>query len=256
MQKLQIQLDQADRRNAELRKELEGIQAELKAFKTTPAAVLMKKAQRQPPPSAKTEEVMMIKPLGVAETVRASAPTTEPSAFRTNNLLIVSSGDGQKLAAFNTETNETHTVRMSSSNDTPLQIRILAGPGVVALQLKGRTITRIAAASDRSGLWRVQELREPVVAVATPIVGPGVAAYQLGDYVYAFSATAQRWDVVKRPDNAKFFTPIVSPGSVEVRGGGHIFTFSGNTGKWTDLDLNKILDSADEPEKADATPSK
>ena len=133
---------------------------------------------------------------------------------------------GDKVTFVNLETKKSSSVRLSDSKETPLQVTPIWGPNAAALMLKGPTITRIAAASDLNGTWHTQDLREPVKGQAMPIVGPGVVAYGLGRFIYAFSAEAQRWDVVELPKGVHG-TPIVRANSVTVEVPGHIYTFGG-----------------------------
>jgi hypothetical protein len=117
--------------------------------------------------------------------------------------------------------------------------------------LKGPKITRIAASNGLNGAWHIQDLREPVKGEATPILGPGVVAYGLGRYIYAFSAEAQRWDVVELPKGVRG-VPIVGANSVTIEVPGHIYTFGGKTGKWNDLNIRALIETAaakDEPKK-------
>ncbi len=122
---------------------------------------------------------------------------------------------GDKVTFVDLETKKSTSVRLSESKETPLKVSPIWGPNAAALMLRGPKITRIAASSGLNGTWHTQDLREPVKGEAMPIVGPGVVAYGLGRYIYAFSAEAQRWDVAELPKGVHG-TPIVGQNSVTV----------------------------------------
>jgi hypothetical protein len=112
-------------------------------------------------------------------------------------------------------------------------------------------VTRVAAANSLTGVWHTQELREPVKGSASPIVGPGVVAYGLGRYVYAYSAGAQRWGVAELPKGVQA-VPIVGSNTVRVEMPGHIYTFDGQAARWNHVDINALLETAagDDPDKS------
>ena len=75
---------------------------------------------------------------------------------------------------------------------------------ILALNVSGPNVSRIAVyavTSKTGGAWYSQELREPVDD-ARASVSLGAAAYALGRYVYAFSYSAKRWDILELPPGA------------------------------------------------------
>ena len=73
---------------------------------------------------------------------------------------------------------------------------------MTALFLRGSKITGIAASRSFDQPWIMQKLREPFNGTTTPIVGPSIAVYTFGRYLYAFSPKMERWDVVEMPKEA------------------------------------------------------
>jgi hypothetical protein len=220
--KLQAQLDEANRRNAALQKDLLDIRAKVEALDANPPAV----------EEAKEED--------------------KPRLQRYDNKLIIATSPlGDKITFLDLETKKAKSLKLSGSKASPLKVVPIVGPGAVALMLKGPKITRIAASDALTGVWHTQELREPVEGVANPIVGPGVVAYGLGRYVYAFSAKASRWSVVELPEGVQAI-PIVGPGSVTIESGDHMYTLDVETGKWEHIDFRALLDAAVEAEDRDA----
>ena len=76
----------------------------------------------------------------------------------------------------------------AADEDAPLEVNTVRSTNFLALASKGPKITRIAVYDLESGTWHPQDLREPVAGRAMPIVGQGVVVYNLGRYVYAYSA--------------------------------------------------------------------
>jgi RNA polymerase sigma factor (sigma-70 family) len=299
IERLQDQLDESTRRNAELQKQLQDLRAELRALRTArvdddnQARALTKNAEvdtrpyqpgsaaagrnqdfgkafRRPgvmpsslgtmpgpvlpatsgrmDPSVAGGRGGPVMPKGA--TAGGSAGSTDQLRYsRLGNFIIATSPRGNKIKIYSYETQETSSVQLTDSKEAPLEITPIVGPGAVALYIRGPKITQIAAADALNGTWQTQDLREPVEGEAMPIVGPGVIAYGLGRYVYAYSPQARRWDVLKLPAGVTA-APIVSPSTVTVEVGGHIFTFPAKSGTWHDLDLNAILKDDDDKPKA------
>ena len=107
---------------------------------------------------------------------------------------------GNRVALYNIDTKTSQTIELSASRDDPVEVTPISGQDILALGLNGSKITRIAVADLASGTWHPQDLRQPAEGRVSPIVGPGVAVYTLGRYVYAYSATAHRWDVAELPE--------------------------------------------------------
>ena len=122
---------------------------------------------------------------------------------------------------------------------TPIWMTPIWASEVLGLQLKGPKITQTAAACKDSDRWFVQELREPVSGEVTPTVVARGLAFRGGRFLYAFSAPAQRWDVVELKPAAEDkypFTTITNECAVVTEGDTvHIFNFE--TGLWKSSSL-------------------
>ena len=113
--------------------------------------------------------------------------------------------------------------------------------GLLALELQGDKISRIAVLNLENKTWYPLDLREPV-EVAMPSVGAHAVSYSLGRRIYAFSARAKRWDVLEFPEGTHP-AMIVTSASFTYQVKGHLYTFDEETGKWNDLDTNALLDA-------------
>ncbi|MGP0066320.1 MAG: hypothetical protein ACLQGP_22290 [Isosphaeraceae bacterium] len=171
------------------------------------------------------------------------AAAGQPHYSRMDKSVVVTSPAGDTVTFVDLETKKATSVRLSESKETPVKVTPIWGSGVAALMLRGPKITRIAASNGLTGRWHTQDLREPVKGEATPIVGAGVVVYGLGRYIYAFSAEAERWDVIELPKGVRAW-PIVGTNTVTAEIPGHIYTFGGKTGKWNDLDIRALLETA------------
>ena len=274
VEKLQAELDESNRRNAELRKELQDIRAALEALRAAPRLAAGKAAIAE---EVKAKSDATIKGMGgiggggmgfgggglgpdgrtfdgMGRVVGGGGPD-QPRYSRIDHYIFATTPTGDKVQVADIVTGAASTFRLRASKEEPLEVTPIVGPGAVALVLKGPKITRIAAARDLVGPWITQDLREPVEGRASPIVGPGTVAYGLGRYVYAFSPGAGRWGVLELPEGIPA-RPIVGPGTVTVEWAGHIDTFNAKTGAWTDIDIKALLESADDKEKDSPEPKK
>jgi hypothetical protein len=154
--------------------------------------------------------------------------------IQTGQLIVVAAPDGDTVKAYSTETGKTKSLRLTEANDPKLEVTPIVSPGLAALALKGPKITRIAAFSVHDGTWYPQDLREPAQE-AFPIVGPDMAAYSLGRWVYAFSPSAKRWGVLELPEGA-VPNPTVGPDAIICEHDAHLYVFSRKIGRWEDID--------------------
>ncbi|WP_422927984.1 RNA polymerase sigma factor [Singulisphaera sp. PoT] len=154
--------------------------------------------------------------------------------------LLINAPKGNKPTGRERRKDKSQPVPLGTAN-MPTEARPIVGPGVVAMAISGPKITRIVATNNLKGTWIPFELREPVTTgSAMPIVAPGVAAYGLGRYVYAFSPEALKWDVLEVPEGINA-TPIVGPQTVTIEGKGHSFTFDASEAKWIHVNFNDVL---------------
>ena len=177
--------------------------------------------------------------------------STPPRYFRHEHSIIVASPAGDRVTLIDLETKRSQSLELGASKDASLEVMPVLDleKHVVALALKGPKITRIAVADLAGGTWHPQDLREPVEGRAMPVVAPGLVVYHLGRYAYAYSAEAQRWDVVELPERLRA-EPDVGPKGATIEGHGHIYSFIPKTGKWEHIDVRGILDTmGTEPRK-------
>jgi RNA polymerase sigma factor (sigma-70 family) len=259
-------LDDLDRRNHHLQDELRALRKEIAALRDgepaklkTPGAAGSKPASAAPadpsvprnvtidrninPPS---EVSRVVPPPGAADRTTASAAPTGsvPRQFEIGRFILVISPQGNRLALYDPDTERTSTLSLPVEGPAGQVVTPIWAGGVIALQIKGEKISLLAAFDVDHRRWLTHELREPVNE-ATPLVAMNMAAYELGQYVYAFSAVASRWDTLEIPRDSKAHLGLVAESaSFTVRTSGHIFVFSQSSGKWRDIDFNAILDAS------------
>ncbi len=167
-----------------------------------------------------------------------------PQYIMSNQLFVVTSPEGDKATAYSTETGKAKTVRLFEAKGPRRRATPIVSGSVAAYYLKGPNITRLAAFSVTDGSWHTQDLREPADE-ATPIVGQSLVAYGIGRRLYAFSAIANRWDVLELAEGIKP-QPVVGIDWVTFEHDGHLYIFSGKTGKWTDIDTRGNPDTPED----------
>jgi RNA polymerase sigma factor (sigma-70 family) len=151
---------------------------------------------------------------------------------RSQSILVIESPDGKGVAAISTEfehfenndwkryefpTGQTATPIMS--ND------------VLALMMKGETVTEVAAFSAMTGEWKTQRLLNPIKQQIVPVVGLGCALFQEGNNFYAFSAQKGLWDVLSLQGGEKPRASL-SGTDIMVQQGNLIFVFPYKLAKW------------------------
>lgn len=164
--------------------------------------------------------------------------------LQAGKLIVLSSPEGDKITAYSTDTGKAKSLTVAEAKDQKCEVVPIATVGLVALQITGPKVTRIAAFSSSDGTWHSQDLREPV-REAIPVVGQNMVVYTLGRRLYAFSSVSGRWDVIDLPEGAKP-QPSVGAYAITCQHEAHLYVFSANTGEWLDLDSRALGDS---PEK-------
>ncbi len=149
---------------------------------------------------------------------------------RMGSILLVESADGKGYAAMSSEagTGEWKRYQLPAGQTATPQLSF----DVLALAMRGETITEIAAFSATTGEWVPQRLLKPVKEQISPGLWLGCALYQEGNNFYAFSAKPGQWDVLSLPDRekprAEFFGNYIS-----VQQGDQIFVFTLKLAKWS-----------------------
>jgi RNA polymerase sigma factor (sigma-70 family) len=264
--KIQGDLAESARINAELQKELNDLRAELESLRQPAGLPAPSKVSRPASSPAATQNTGG--PPGNLEAYLGGGPIgsfgggmggiggpmggmgrggvgakDRPRYIQTSQLIVVSSPEGDTVTAYSTETGKAKPLRLAKARDTKLKVVPIVSQGLAALYLKGPKITRIAAFSVLDGTWYPQDLREPVDQ-AGPIVGTSLAAYGIGRRIYAFSPVAQRWDVLELPEGA-VAKPALGTDAITCEHNGHLYVFSVKTGKWEDIDTRAAPDDPD-----------
>lgn len=182
-----------------------------------------------------------------------------PQMLEIGRFQIAISASGDKLVARDTQSGETATLELLASAEEPLRVTTLASSGLVALHIEGENIRKLAALSLSDGKWYPIDLVEPVQGKASPVASAEVVYYQLGRRLYAFSAKANRWDVLETPEGVSSFHSA-SNAALSLRySNGSIHKFSAETGKWTHTNVQDLLGEpsveAENVEAEDATPT-
>lgn len=264
--KIQGDLAESARINAELQKELNDLRAELESLRQPAGLPAPSKVGRPASSPAATQNTggppgnlagLGGGPIGgigggtggiggpmMGGIGRAGVGAKDrPRYIQTSQLIVVSSPEGDTVTAYSTETGKAQPLRLAKARDTKLKVVPIVSQGLAALYLKGPKITRIAAFSVLDGTWYPQDLREPVDQ-AGPIVGPSLAAYGIGRRIYAFSPVAKRWDVLELPEGA-VAKPALGTDAITCEHNGHLYVFSVKTGKWEDIDTRAAPDDQD-----------
>jgi hypothetical protein len=256
-------LDDLDRRNHELQKELRALRKEIGALRTGQPE--KPKAADDSGPSIVARPGGAIGRLTTREkpderptiTSRADAPPLSAAIDRDAELpghrengryILVTSPQGDRAAMYDRTTLETKTVRFPVPKGSRHILTTLWTEGIIALQVKGPSVSRIAVylitpGGDAEG-WYSQDLREPVDE-ARVRGGRHRVFYCLGRYVYAFSAWAKRWGVLELPPGSQpnVVEQIGSVNVLTVSNGSHLYEFRVVSGTWHDIDFNAILET-------------
>jgi hypothetical protein len=180
--------------------------------------------------------------------------------FETAGMIVVVSPRGDNVVSFNKLTGARRSMRLADADGPKLTVKPVAGAwdaqgrGVVALEIRGPSVKRLAVASElfynrnSTGTWYSHDLSEPVES-AIPRVGSHTAVYVLGRYVYALAADAGKWDVLELPQGVQP-KPTLRIDSWAVPFGPHLYIF--NNGKWVDVNTDSNVDEDGDPSKANA----
>jgi len=174
-----------------------------------------------------------------------------PLITRWGNFIVATTPEGDRAALYSSETGVSKVVRLSGSKENQHEITPIFYNEIMALQITGPKITRIALFDFKDNSWRIQDLREPVTGASpTPIFNSRTNAitiiYPLGHYFYTFSPPTKSWDTLELAEGAK---PKIAAGAgvtPSFEYDGHIYTLSEKEGKWIDFDARSILDTPDE----------
>ena len=196
-----------------------------------------------------------------------------------DSLVIAYSSTGRVLTGYSTTTGRENTLRIAPDGPDEIRVTPVVGSGLAAIQVEGPKVERIAVFSAADGEWHPQDLREPT-SRAVPMIGANMAAYRIGDRIYAFSGEANRWDVLELPDeppapeegmmgmmpgmmgsggmmmgmggmmsmggtSAARSYPVVGPNCLTYQTDHQLHIFSAATGRWTSLEIENPEESKD-----------
>jgi RNA polymerase sigma factor (sigma-70 family) len=267
LDKVQGELVESARRNAELQKEVQDLRAELEALRAgQPAAAdkqagaqeSKKKAPTNPAPEAAADSKKKAPDDPGADAAVGAAP---PRYIRVrNNLIMITSLEGDKVTLYNTETQKAKSIRLFGTKDAPLEVLAVSGGaplGLGALIVSGSKVTRIATFSG-DGTWYPLRLQEPLLnGRVSPVIHPGMVSYHLGRYYYLFRDFTKRWYVLEPPEGAPANAmAIINENTARVEYDGHIYDYDFTTSKWKHIDVRAILDAFDDEIQDGAEPKK
>ncbi len=165
-----------------------------------------------------------------------------------DSVLVIPS-EQDRVTILNTKTGTRVTQRFP---DGMTAVTPVVSPGMVALFLKGPEVRQVAAYDIQGGKWYPQDLQEPTTE-ASPVTGFQTAYYQLGRFLYVFSAQAKKWGVLElKHDPGRGQVGFTAGGGEEgkmmIPEGDLIHLYDAKTGEWTHIDTR------DDQPKMEATP--
>ena len=144
---IRAELAESARRNAELEKKVEVLAAEIEALRAgQPSA----KAEPTRPDDLATAKGVKDADAKNGEIEERTAP--QSTWINQGQALMVISPEGDKATVYYPATKKALSVRLSENNKTPHEVWPVDGPGLVALFMRGRGITRVAVFNEGSGV--------------------------------------------------------------------------------------------------------
>jgi hypothetical protein len=249
-------LDDLDRRNRALQKELRSLRSEIAALREreTPSPKATNPADLGPrnPTRAGASLPQDRGRRGLTSAGRkpAMAGAGLTQSADDGQFILLAASKGDRVALYDRSTQRAKALRLPVATASSQQVTGIWGTGFLALRITGKAISQIAVFDLKHGRWSTQNLREPV-ELADPLVADSSAAYKLGRYVYAFSALTSRWDMLELPEHGVTASVAASGNTFSFRAGSHLWEFDGASGRWHVIDFDAILDAApsDESEK-------
>ena len=111
----------------------------------------------------------------------------------------------------------------------------LSGGQVIVVVPRSRDA--VLAYSQTLGCWCRQPIKVASNAPILPIVGDDVAAFKIGDEVFAFSAVLARWKSLSLPPDSKAELVVASK-YVTIHAGNVFHVFSPKTCRWSSVNLD------------------
>jgi RNA polymerase sigma factor (sigma-70 family) len=256
-------LDDLDRRNHDLQKELRALRMEIAALRNgEPGAAKAANSRSSGPENAQADDravsrkVTIDRAVNTPTSIARRAPPPEnaagttagagtagavPEYFDNGRFILVTSPQGDRVALYDRNNRKSKTLRLPVAAASGQVVTPVWADQIIALQIKGPKISRIAVYDIDHGRWSTHDLRE-LVDEAKPLVLDYMAAYKLGRYVYGFSVPRERWDVVELAQGSQAIVGIGSDHhKVTVRAGSHLYEFHDSSESWQHFDFNAIL---------------
>jgi RNA polymerase sigma factor (sigma-70 family) len=106
---------------------------------------------------------------------------------------------GNRALAYQLSTRELKAIRLNATLEQPLRVTPVRMETqdlyCMSLRVEGPKITRLALFDLTLGKWFPLDLNEPVSGVVQPMsIGPHTVAYEIGDFLYMFSAKDHTWN--------------------------------------------------------------
>jgi RNA polymerase sigma factor (sigma-70 family) len=153
-------------------------------------------------------------------------PRDPSPVWRSQAILVVQSPDRTAIEAMSLDAGDQAAASWQKFTMPPgVSALPLIGGDALALELRGKTIDRVAAFSRHTGEWKVQRLLKPAEEELSPCLSPGGVIYQVENDVYTFSARTGTWGVLHLEGEEK---PRVAPSEtdIEVLHGNRLYVFS------------------------------
>ena len=183
------------------RKEIERLEAELKAARTVAAGL-----QRQQ--DAARARVPFSPTVAVSPKPSFNTPPADPFALREASPMVLNLRGGDyvlviptgldRATVLNTKTGDRKTCLLPGklTEVTPIIGNGLI-PRLMALGFKGPEIPRIAVFDFEAGEWSTQDLRDPAKGQLDPIIDYSEAVYQSGRSLYYYIGKAMKWGILE-----------------------------------------------------------
>ncbi len=232
---MQEEVARLRRQNTQLQKEVDDLRRQLESMRRPDPAKLPKPAAASDPQRPPGEPGVPIPGLSLHRGGSNSTKKNRLNYVSTGQIIVVVSPDGNTVTAYSTETGKAKSLQLLRHDGAKYKVVPIVSPGLALLHMKGQSIAQLAAFNLIDGNWHTQTLNE-LVDEAKPLVGPGLAVYPIGRRLYAFSATAKRWDVLELPEGAVPI-PALGPAAITCEYEGRLHVFSAKTGTWEAISI-------------------
>ncbi len=243
IKRLGAELQAVQIQNLQLRRQLKAAQAEIAGQppRETPKAVNEAKPGRVMVPDAAKPGPAPDADGG--DNPEAHRPTAFPMVMQLSESEILAfPPEHDRATVLNTETGIKATQRLPQG---ATEVSAVINFGLVALDLKGPEVRRIAVYDIEGGKWYPQDLKEPATESSGPLVESDEVTYRIGRFFYVFSVQAKKWGILElnRDPGPEFqYLPRMGKsqtGKWMVPEGDLIHIYDPKTGEWTHIDTKE-----------------